>query len=444
MIRFKFLIIGLLLYSLNTFGDDGTLKHRAYLGMGYKPITREDMASKQLPDMSGVIISRIVPGGPAELYGIHEGDVLKKIDDQSVDSIPPMLDVLRKNCAGDAIAITLLRQGKPETVKLMASAYPEEKAEGLDIEYTCFTVNSVKLRAVVTSPAESKGKQLPAVLFVSAISSPQIIGVSFYSQSRNLAYDVAKAGFRVLRFELRGFGDSEGENYHVMDFNSEVEDNLAALDYLLHRSDVDAKRVFIYGHSTGGMETALLAGKRPVAGLAVSCTVGRTFYERMADTLRLQGKLAGDTGSAIDSRIKNYLHFAFQIAAGESKDTLRKTPEFAAFFNTNERIMDDRTVEFWRQQLNLNLAEVYSQVKSPVLILSAASDYLTQLACHEEIRDGLIASGNKDVTLEIIPGMDHSYSMAEDFKAAYKNYETGHYQENKQAGSVIINWLRTH
>jgi len=38
-----------------------------------------------------------------------------------------------------------------------------------------------------------------------------------------------------------------------MDFNSEVNDNLAALDYLLNRNDVDKDNVFVFGHSTGGI-----------------------------------------------------------------------------------------------------------------------------------------------------------------------------------------------
>jgi len=127
------------------------------------------------------------------------------------------------------------------------------------------------------------------------------------------------------------------------------------------RSDCP-KRVFVYGHNTGGMEAAILASRRDLAGLVVSCTIGR--------------------------------------------------------------IMDDRRVAFWRQQLNLNLPELYGIVLEPVLVLYGASDFLTRLACHEQIRDVLMASGNRDVTLSVVEGLDHSYAHAKDVKASWDNYAT--------------------
>lgn len=136
-----------------------------------------------------------------------------------------------------------------------------------------------------------------------------------------------------FEFELRGLGDSEGDDYREMGF-AEVEDNCAAFDALRNRPDVDPARVFVYGHSTEAMEAAVLATRRPVAGLVSSGTIGRTFYERMVETLCLQSTLGGATPAETDQAIIDYIGFAAAIANGWNREQiLAQKPDYAAFFN---------------------------------------------------------------------------------------------------------------
>lgn len=249
----------------------------------------------------------------------------------------------------------------------------------------------------------------------------------------------------MLRFELRGFGDSEGEDYRTTDFATEIDDNLAALDYLMSRNDVDPNNVFVFGHSTGGIMAAVLAGKRDIAGVITSCTIGRTFYERLVETVRLQGQLGDEPAVDIDKKIKDYLYLTTSIARGNSLSViLKKNPNLSRFVNKSNRIMDDRTVEYWRQQLNLNLSEIYGEIAEPVLIVYAASDFLTQLACHEHIRDVLSASGNADVMLAVMPNLDHQYAYAKDKKESFENYQTRNFKENPEAPEQMIKWMIKH
>jgi alpha-beta hydrolase superfamily lysophospholipase len=300
----------------------------------------------------------------------------------------------------------------------------------------------VIIGSVVVSPKKARDKRLPALLIVSALGSPQLIGTYFYSMTRSLAHTAAAAGFRVMRFELRGFGDSEGEDYRDTDFYSEVEDNLAALDLLSGRKDVDPKRVFVFGHSTGGMEAALMAGRRDLAGLAVSCTIGRTFFERLAETVRLQNTLSGKAPAETAENVRRMMAFAGAIAAGDSLPTiLAKNPECAAYVNSSGRIMDDRTPAFWRQQLNVNLPEAYGKIAEPVLIVYGASDFITMQVCHEHILDVLVSAGNPDAVLKVIAGLDHSYAFALDQKESYLSYQKQNFRENPEGVETVVRWL---
>jgi alpha-beta hydrolase superfamily lysophospholipase len=248
-----------------------------------------------------------------------------------------------------------------------------------------------------------------------------------------------------MRFEQRGFGDSEGEDFRTKDLDSEVKDNLAAVDYLMNREDVDENNVFVFGHSTGGVVAALVASQRSLAGVIPSCTIGRTYCERIIETLRLQGELRGDSRMKIENTITKYMSLIVPLTLGESlSEIIEKAPEVAGLVNSNGRIMDDRNVAYWHQQLNVGLADTYSKITEPVMIVYGTSDFLTQLACHETIRDVLTASGNSDVTLEVIPHLDHAYAMANDVKESFDNYKTRNFKKNPEVYKRIVEWLKQH
>ena len=421
------------------------LRERGFAGLGYRAVTQADADSMGLPDMRGVIVNRVVPNTPAQKAGFQIGDVLKKYDDQVILDNLQFVGVYQKYYAGDRIKITFIRGGKLKKTELVVAAFPKEQSDELDIEYTSFPTGDIYLRAVITSPQNSSKKKLPALLIVTALGSYRLIASPYYVLHRELAYEVAKAGFRVIRFEQRGFGDSEGEDFRTKDFETEVKDNLAAVDYLMNREDVDENSVFVFGHSTGGVVAALVASQRPLAGVIPSCTMGRTYFERIMETLRTQGELKGSSGEEIEKTIKKYISLIVPVSLGESlPEIIEKAPEATDLVNGNGRIMDDRNAAYWHQQLNVNLANTYSKITEPVLIVYGTSDFLTQLACHETIRDVLTASGNSDFTLEVIPNLDHAYALAKDMKESFENYKTYNFKKNPDVYENIVEWLKNH
>ena len=421
------------------------LRERGFAGLGYRAITQADADSMGLTDIQGVIVNRVVPNTPAQKAGFQLGDVLKKYDDQVILDNLQFVSVYQKYYSGDKIEITFIREGKPKITELVVAALPKEKSDELNIEYTSFPTGDIYLRTVITSPLESNRKKLPALLIVSALGSYRLIDSRYYYLAQELAYAVTKAGFCVMRFEQRGFGDSEGEDFRTKDFDTEVKDNLAAVDYLMNREDVDENSVFVFGHSTGGVVAALVASERPLGGVISSCTIGRTYFERIMETLRMQGELGGDSKKEIEETIKKYMSLIVPVALGESlPEIMEKAPETADLVNSNGRIMDDRNAAYWHQQLNIGLADIYGKITEPVLIVYGTSDFLTQLACHETIRDVLTASGNSDVNLEVIQNLDHAYALAKDMKESFENYKTYNFKKNPEVYERIVEWLKRH
>jgi fermentation-respiration switch protein FrsA (DUF1100 family) len=73
------------------------------------------------------------------------------------------------------------------------------------------------------------------------------------------------AGWNVLTFDYRGYGTSQGRVSRA----GTIDDANAALDYLLHRTDIDTNRIVAFGQSLGAAVGIVLAAKRTeIRGLA--------------------------------------------------------------------------------------------------------------------------------------------------------------------------------
>lgn len=71
---------------------------------------------------SGVAISSVQSGLPADKAGLKQNDVITKIDDTSVSSPASLQSVLYKHSIGDTIKLTFYRDGKQKTVNVHLTA----------------------------------------------------------------------------------------------------------------------------------------------------------------------------------------------------------------------------------------------------------------------------------------------------------------------------------
>jgi acetyl esterase/lipase len=114
-----------------------------------------------------------------------------------------------------------------------------------------------KLAAYVT-PAPQDGKKHPAIIWVTGGDCNSIGEVWGDAPPGNdqTAGAFRKAGIVMMFPSLRGGNDNPG---YKEGFLGEVEDVLAAADYLASQDFVDPKRIYLGGHSTGGTLVLLVA-----------------------------------------------------------------------------------------------------------------------------------------------------------------------------------------
>ena len=111
--------------------------------------------------------------------------------------------------------------------------------------------------AMAYVPIPSHGALMNGVLYTAAGAGPHPAVMLFHGfpgneQNLDLAQAIRRAGFDVLTMHYRGAWGSPGS----FSFAHALEDSDAALAFLRANADkfhIDAKRIFVAGHSMGGL-----------------------------------------------------------------------------------------------------------------------------------------------------------------------------------------------
>ncbi len=145
-------------------------------------------------------------------------------------------------------------------------AVPTTRADGRWSEEVRLVSAGTPLGGTLLMPERHPAHPLPAVLLLTGSGaqdrnedSPGPGGIHF-GIFRTLAERLAARGVATLRLDDRGVGASGGD-FNTSTFSDEVADVRTALRFLRGRTDIDARRVAILGHSEGAMLAMLLASE---------------------------------------------------------------------------------------------------------------------------------------------------------------------------------------
>ncbi len=105
----------------------GSVK-RGYLGIGIQPVTEEIASALGLPRNRGEIVARVEPGDAAARAGIHQGDVIVRVNNRDVTPDETLSYIVANTPIGTRVPIDLIRDGKRMTlVAVVGQRPPEEK-----------------------------------------------------------------------------------------------------------------------------------------------------------------------------------------------------------------------------------------------------------------------------------------------------------------------------
>ena len=202
------------------------------------------------------------------------------------------------------LLVTFNADNKVSGLRLL-SVPPEEKPlvapfDSVHLEESPIevTTGNYKLPGILTRP---KGKaHLPIVILVHG-SGPQDRDGSIGPNKiyRDIAWGLAAKGIAVLRYDKRTYvygKSSVPKGKEITPDEEVVEDAVSACQLAASLPFIDKRKVFIAGHSLGGLLAPLIATRCPsVTGLILLAAPSRPQDDILKEQIRYLGSLNGNT-----------------------------------------------------------------------------------------------------------------------------------------------------
>ncbi|MDG2184132.1 MAG: Do family serine endopeptidase [Mariniblastus sp.] len=91
--------------------DDGIVQ-RAFLGVGIQAVTQALADQFNIPPRTGLLITQVLPGSPAQAAGVQDGDILVEFAGQKVNSTHKLQMLVERSEIGQRYGLVVLRDGK--------------------------------------------------------------------------------------------------------------------------------------------------------------------------------------------------------------------------------------------------------------------------------------------------------------------------------------------
>jgi len=248
---------------------------------------------------------------------------------------------------------------------------------------------------------------------------------------RDLAHGLAAQGIAVLRYEKRT--KAHPHEFAGNDFTLDDEtthDAVAAVAALRARSEIDATRVFVAGHSLGAMAAPRIAQRDPrIAGLILLAAPSLRLEDTVVRQMRLIAGGEGRSQAAIDAQLAP-LERQREAVRTLSADNLPAEP-----------MMLGLPARYWLDLQRYDPVASAREIAQPLLILQGERDY--QVTLHDDfVRWQDAFADDARATLIAYPLLSHLFMPAGD-PPGPKDYHAAA-RVDAQVIADIAAWIQSH
>ena len=237
--------------------------------------------------------------------------------------------------------------------------------------------DGIILRGVINTPDDfDSAKKYPTVIIYHGFGGDR--NGSTWMRTQNAKY-LTERGYVVIRFDFSGTNESDG-NFYDMTVAREVDEAIMVYDFAKTRAYVDKERIYLIGHSLGGVISTLIAA-------------------------RLRPKAVGLLAPASDMNDINYLRIAGEML-NEGKDlsemdVIERIKAMKEIDIGGEKL----GIKFWLDFIKMDIYGQAAKYPNPVLILRGTKDELVFHDANKKLEEAY-----PKASYEQIEGADHSFT----------------------------------
>lgn len=404
------------------------------------------------PAANGIQADSVMANGTFAALGLQKGDVITAINGNALASMEAYGKRVSQVRTGEKLAVQFTRNGKSMHVSGNAVMRPYEQNEIADVQYDWVKFRNGYLRAITRKPKSKTN--LPVILLIPGYGCGSIENY-MGSYNGKLLTEWLKAGYAVVTIEKSGLGDSYNcAPCSEVDLATDIESFDAGYRYMEQLSFVDKNRLYIWGHSMGGLIAPEVAKRHQPKGVMVFGTTFRPWSEFLLEMHRVQKPLLENqtylqTEDFIRKIRKIYYEF---FVLKKTRADLFLNPEYKDLVASElghkdgSNDMWGRHWAFWPQIDSLNLAKSWQQLNCPVLVLHGAADYESCSIVEPTLVTETVNEAHPgNATMVVVPELDHFMMKSANYKKARDNFKKQQYAKgnfNYQIAEETINWLK--
>lgn len=289
------------------------LKFPGNFGIQPIPVNDSIASAHGLKQTKGILVGYVVPGSNFEALGVVPGDIVLEVNGKRFNSWNDMAVVKQNFWDGDPFSAEIWRDGKVKKVKGKVKGKDPETSDRWDVMYDEVPFDNGYLSAIVTKP-KTPGPH-PAIYFIPGYTCATVDNLRPIHPYRKMLDSLNGLGYVIVRVEKPGMGRGPAPcQCNDIGFDKEMEVFKAGWRHLLKYEFIDKEKVFVFGHSMGGVEAPFLASEEAVSplGVAVYGTVYQSWYEYILAMLRFQEPRNGEDFIAFEKDMEEYTHLFYE------------------------------------------------------------------------------------------------------------------------------------
>lgn len=265
----------------------------------------------------------------------------------------------------------------------------------------------------------------------------ETIGAAGNAPFADIAHGLAEHGIATLRYDKRYF-EYPGLATETITIRDEVlNDVAAALALLSETQEVDGERIFVLGHSLGGMLAPCIAQENPqVAGMISLAGSPRGLWEIVYDQNMAAMQAAGlsEPEFAVWEEMVQREYDAVLSLVADVRDAKGEISEEAL-----SAVLFGVSGYYWASLAEIDTAAIAKELAVPMLILQGGADFQVYPE-RDYAAWQVLLEGKENVTFRLFEGLNHLFMPSNGAMDITEYDEEAHVAED--VIEVIAKWLQ--